>query len=77
MSRHTTVIISERIALITYRLVMGQKLKVMALTLELGVDRRTIFRDLNAISRVVPVCSEQGFWQLCEGAERPQEVKHG
>lgn len=69
------MIISERVALITYRLLMGKKLKAIDLAHELGVDRRSICRDFRSISRVVPIYNEKGFWQLCECAERPYRHK--
>lgn len=68
MNEYTSI--SKRVALITYRLLMGKKLRVIPLADELGVDRRTIYRDFNAISLVVPIYNEKGLWQLCDGADQ-------
>ena len=66
MCRHTRTVVSERVASITARLLMGEKLRVSALAREFETTKTTIHNNLASISRVLPVYSYGGLWQLCD-----------
>ena len=52
----------ERIAILTRRLVINRAVSTADLALEIGVSQRTIQRDLNEISSVLPIYPDSGLW---------------
>jgi len=52
----------ERVATLTRLLVEGHKLNAAEVAQMAGVDIRYIQRDLNEVSRVIPIYYDAGIW---------------
>ena len=59
----------ERIVILTVRLLQGHKLRTCDMADELNTSRRTIQRDMMAISRQLPIFFDNGQWVHIEDGE--------
>ena len=60
---------TERIAQLTRWLVEGQRLNAAEVAQMAGIQTRYIQRDLNDISRVLPIFYESGVWYYLDQAD--------
>lgn len=60
---------TERIAQLTRWLVEGQKLNAAEVAQMVGVPTRYIQRDLNEVSRVIPIYYDAGIWYYLDQAD--------
>ncbi len=61
---------AERAAVITFALVNGKRIRAREAAERLGVSVRTMQRDLDEISRVVPIVQDdEHFWFWLPSAE--------
>lgn len=61
---------SERVAYLTRLLITSRELKTDDMAQQMGVAQRTIQRDLNEISRVIPIHCDNGSWFYIDQSEQ-------
>ena len=61
---------SERVAYLTRLLITSRELKTDDMAQQMGVAQRTIQRDLNEISRVIPIHFDNGSWFYIDQSEQ-------
>lgn len=64
MSDRLNVTPSERVAIVTYELARGKELEPVQIADMTECDLSTAYRVLERISRVIPLCEDEGRWSL-------------
>ena len=61
---------AERVAYLTRLLLISREVRTEEIAQQMEVTQRTIQRDLNDISRVLPIYSVDGIWFYLEQSEQ-------
>lgn len=61
---------AERVAYLTRLLLTSREIKTEEIARQMAVNQRTIQRDLNDISRVLPIYSVDGIWFYLDQTEQ-------
>lgn len=60
----------ERVAYLTRLLITSREIKTEEMARQMAVTPRTIQRDLNEISRVIPIHCDNGSWFYLDQSEQ-------
>lgn len=57
-------ITTERVAIVVHRLTLGRKFTTKEVSALTGINRHSAWSMLCKISRVLPLCYEDGYWVM-------------